>query len=275
VTKRIAVIGTGFTPTGTPTPPREILAMARAELKPELIETRLSVFPGTPYDRGMAALGYVEAGIRAQDEGYDGVFINTFGDYGIAELKSALRIPVIGAGEASMAVASTLGKRFAIVTIWPESLNFIFGERVASCAMSAHYAGLVNVLDAQDMAARGTDHDPVMAMRGGKSTMLDRIVKACEHAVAALKADTVILGCTCMAPIGALIAKRVSVPVVEPMTTGYAMAEMQVNLRLGQSKTAYPPPSDDALKLARDLVAGAGALSTEVCEPCAVVAAAE
>jgi allantoin racemase len=275
VTKRIAVIGTGFTPAGTSTPPREILAMARTDLKPELIETRLSVFPGTPYERGMAALGYVEAGIRAQDEGYDGVFINTFGDYGIAELKSALRIPVIGAGEASMAVASTLGKRFAIVTIWPASLNFIFDEQVNSCAMGAHYAGLVNVLETQDMAARGTDHDPVLAMRGGKSTMLDRIVQACDRAVSDMKADTIILGCTCMAPIGALIAKRVSVPVVEPMTAGYAMTELQVSLRLGQSKVAYATPSDEALKMVRDLIAGAGAISSEACEPCAIIAAAE
>lgn len=275
MTKRIAVLGTGFSPTGTTTPPPEILAMAREGFKPELVETKFSVFPGTPYERGLAVLGYVEAGIRAQDEGYDGLFINTFGDYGIAELKSALRIPVVGAGEASMAAATTLGQRFAIVTIWPESLNFIFAERVGTCAMSAHYAGLVNVLSMRDMDARGTGDDPVVAMRGGEAAMLDRIVAACEHAIATLKADSIILGCTCMAPIGARVAQRVRVPVIEPMTTGYAMTELQVKLGLGQSKVAYPSPPDDALQLARQLVSGVAVSPPTVCEPCAIVAAAE
>ncbi len=273
--QRIAIIGTGFSPTGDKIPPSEIAAIAGPGFRPELIETKLSVFPGTPYERGIAALGYIEAGIRAQDEGYDAVLINTFGDYGITELKSALRIPVVGAGESAMSLAAMLGRKFAIITIWPKSLNFIFEERVASCGMAARFGGLVNVLDDTEMGLRGTEQDPVVAMRGAKSAMIERIVAAAEQAIAKMGVDTIALGCTCMAPIGSLIAQRLAVPVVEPMTAGYAATEMLLSLGVRQSKLAFAAPGEGALNLARQLV-GEVAMSTEVaCEPCAIAAAAE
>jgi allantoin racemase len=275
MTTRIAVIGTGFTPTGGNAPPREIAAVANGRYRPELIETTLSVFPGTPYERGLTALGYIEAGIRAQDEGYGAVFINTFGDYGIAELKSALSIPVVGAGEASMSMAATLGRKFAIVTIWPTSLNFIFQERLTTCGMTERCAGVFNVLANDEMAQRGSGDDPVVAMRSAKATMIERIVSVAQNAITQHGADTIILGCTCMAPIGGLIAKRLNVPVVEPLATGYAATETQLMLGLSQSKAAFASPSPEKLQLARQMVAGGAVPKPEECEPCAIASAAE
>jgi allantoin racemase len=274
MTHRIAVIGTGFTPTGQRSPPSEIAAIMSSGFSAELIETRMSLFPGTPFERGLGAIGYIEAGIRAQDEGFDAVFINTVGDYGIDELKSALRIPVVGAGEAAMTMATMLGRRFAVVTIWPTSLNFIYDERVRNCGMSARCLGVFNVLSESEMAPRGSEVDPVHDMRAGKAAMLDRIVAAADRAVAA-GADTIVLGCTCMAPIGHLIAARMGVPVVEAMTAGYRFAEMLLAMRLRQSPAAYPPVDAGRLAVARKLVNGGdGAPPTELeCETC--VAAAE
>jgi allantoin racemase len=275
MTRRIAVIGTGFTPTGGREPPREIAALARPGLRPELIESRLSVFPGTPYERGLAVLGYVEAGIRARDEGFDAVFINTFGDYGIVELKSALDIPVVGAGEAAMALAATLGRSFAILTIWPSSLNFIYDERLQACSMAARCASIVNVLAPAEMTACGGADDPVTAMRSAKAEMISRIVSAAQDALADGRVDAIVLGCTCMAPIGGMIAARLPVPVIEPMTAGYAATETMLALGLRQSKRAYPASAAAALDLARRLGAGEGASTTEACAPCAVATAAE
>jgi allantoin racemase len=272
--KRIAVIGTGFTPTGSRTPPAEIAAIAAPHVQPELIETRLSLFPGTPFERGVGALGYIEAGIRAQDEGFDAVFINTVGDYGIDELKSALRIPVVGAGEAAMTMASVLGRKFAIVTIWPCSLNFIYEERLRASGMGARCIGLFNVLVESEMAPRGAADDPVKAMRQGKAAMIDRIVAAAETAIAS-GADTIMLGCTCMAPIGRQVADRLSVPVVEPLTAGYKFTETLVGLGLSQSGAAFPAVGEERLAIVRKLVNGGdGAPVAEAeCEVC--VAAAE
>ncbi|MDX2224777.1 MAG: aspartate/glutamate racemase family protein [Rhodospirillaceae bacterium] len=275
MTHRIAVIGTGFTPAGSKAPPAEIAAVAGAGFAPELIETTLSVFPGTPYERGLCVLGYVETGIRAAEQGYAAAFINTVGDYGIDELRSAVAIPVVGAGEAAMTVATTLGRRFAIVTIWPTKLNFIYDERIRSCRMNERCIGVFNVLANDEMTMRGDDTDPVAGMRSGKQAMIDRIVRVADQAVAA-GADTIVLGCTCMAPIGARIAARMAVPVVEAMTAGYKYAEALVGLKLSHSAAAYPRAAADRLTLARDLVAGAGvAAQAEDCEVCVVATAAE
>lgn len=270
---RIAVIGTGVGPAGNALAPAEIRAQAR--FTPELIETKLSIFPGTPYQRGLVALGYVEAGIRAQDQGCDGVFINTFGDYGITELKSALRIPVVGAGEASLTLATTLGRRFAIVTIWPPSLNFLYEERLATTGLASRCVGIFNVLNELEMNQRGQSNDPVAAMRAARADMIDRISVAAIKAVREQGADTIVLGCTCMAPIGGVIAARLDVPVIEPMTAGYAATEMLAALKLAQSKTAFPAPPPAALDVARQLVSGGISVPDDDCDVCAIASAAE
>jgi len=141
---RIGIIGTGATPSEDGQPPEAIRDLATTGFAPALLETRLSVFPMTPFDRGLTALAYVDCAIEAEKAGYDAVFINTFGDYGIDEIRSATGMVVIGAGEASMALAANLGRRFSIVTIWPPRLNFIYQERLPPawrraaprCAMS-------------------------------------------------------------------------------------------------------------------------------------------
>jgi allantoin racemase len=273
---RIAVIGTGFRPTGTGTAPKEIAAVAGAPFRPELLEPRFGAFPRTPYDRGLAVIGYIDAGIAAEKDGFAAVFLNTFGDYGLAELKSALHIPVIGAGEAAMALASTVGSRFAIVTVWPRSMNFIYDERLAACGMTQRCASIVNIFQDDDIVAteRGDPDDPISAMRAGNGAITDRIVAAAEDILAKGEADTIILGCTCMAPIGSTIAARLGVPVIESMTAGYKMAEMLVSLGLTQSAAAFPKPPAARLNRIGLLIAAGGSqpADDEDCQVCIVAA---
>ena len=259
--RRIAVVGTGFRPGGGGTPPREIAEIADNSFGPQLVEPRFGAFPRTPYDRNLAALGNIDAGIEAEKDGFAAVFLNTFGDYGIVELRSALHIPVIGAGEAAMALATTLGQRFGIVTVWPRSMNFIFNERIAACSMRHRCAGIVNIFDDDDIVAteRGDPDDPISAMRAGAGGIVDRIVAGAEGILAKGEADTIILGCTCMAPVGRAIAARLGAPVVESMTAGYKMAEMLVSLRLTQSAIAFPKPPPERLECIGQLLSGAPA----------------
>lgn len=272
MSQRIAVIGTGFTPQGTKAPPAPIAAVAGADFAPELVETRYSVFPGTPYDRGLAALGYLDCGIAAAAAGYAGLFINTFGDYGINELRSAVSIPVVGAGEAAMAMASTLGRRFAIVTIWPTTLRFIFDERLASTGMANRCTEVISVLAAEEMKGRGDANDPVAQMRAGKAAVIDRIVTAAEGALSR-GADTIVLGCTCMAPIASQIAARLPVPVVDPMTAGYKFTEAMVSLKLAQSPVAYPCAASDRLAAVGKLLSdGTLPASDPDCDVCVIAA---
>jgi allantoin racemase len=256
--RRIAVLGTGFRPTGTDMAPKEITAIAGAGFRPQLVEPRFGAFPRTPYDRGLAAIGNLDAGIAAEADGFAAIFLNTFGDYGIVELRSALHIPVIGAGEAAMMLASVLGRRFAVVTVWPRSMNFIYDERLGACSMRERCAGIVNIVDDRDIVAteRGDPDDPVTAMRAGSAKIVDRILAGAETILAAGDVDTIILGCTCMAPIGQIVAARLPVPVIESMTAGYRMAETLVALGLSQSPLAYPKPPRERLARIGQMLAG-------------------
>ena len=247
----LAILGTGFRPAYDIAPPPEIAAIAGAGFRPQLVETRRGGFPSNRFEHAMTSLGYLDAGIEAERAGYRGLFINTFGDYGMDALRSALSIPVVGAGEAALAVARTLGRKFAIVTIWPKSLNFIPEERLKSCGAEAECVGLINVMQEVEVLSvmAGAQSNAVSSMREGHATVVDRIVLAADRAVSELGAEVIVLGCTCMSPIAERVAARLSVPVVDSMRTGYKYLEMLTTLSLAQSKATYPSPAAGRLDI--------------------------
>ena len=65
------------------------------------------------------AVEVVRNAIRAEQEGYDAFVVGHFQDAGLWEARSAVDIPVIGLGEASMLHACTLGRKIGLITIDP------------------------------------------------------------------------------------------------------------------------------------------------------------
>ena len=63
------------------------------------------------------AVQAIDNGIAAQESGFDAYVMGHFQDPGLYELRSALTIPVIGAGEATLLAASQLGRRLGLVTL--------------------------------------------------------------------------------------------------------------------------------------------------------------
>ena len=103
---KIAVIGTGFRGSESNLPPAEIVEVKTAKFEAELVEPKLPAFPINEINRQLCETSIIECGLRASENGYDGIFINTVGDYGLSALRSALTIPIVGAGQASMHVAT-------------------------------------------------------------------------------------------------------------------------------------------------------------------------
>jgi Asp/Glu/hydantoin racemase len=62
--------------------------------------------------------------LTAQEQGYDGFVIGNFGEPGLAETRSAVRIPVIGLGEATMLHACTLGRKIGLVATTPVHIPY-------------------------------------------------------------------------------------------------------------------------------------------------------
>nr|PZN65005.1 MAG: hypothetical protein DIU58_08090 [Sphaerobacter thermophilus] len=188
-----------------------------------LIDLRTRVLARTPYDRLLTELVTLDAAERAIEEGYDALYIDTFGDYAIDAIRAVTDIPVVGAGEASLAAAAGYG-RFTIVTVWPRSMRFIYEERLRTCpggdqCVRVHYLSAEAELD---MVARAQSVRERMRRR--ERTVLEELGEACRQAAAADGANAVLLGCTCMSPIAAELQAWCDVPVLDPSALGQRAA---------------------------------------------------
>ena len=143
----------------------------------------------TPPDRDFGrltefrcAIQAVDAAIEAEAQGYDGFVMGHFQDPGLYEARSAVRIPVIGTGEATLHAAAQLGRRIGLVSIDPifevwhleQAERYGLGRRVVGCTglgcvpedFSAAFAGddsayarlLACLVDcARPLVAKGAD----------------------------------------------------------------------------------------------------------------------
>ena len=246
--KKIAVIGTGFRITGSDIPPKEILDIKGQNFDAKLIETDLPSFPVNEINRQISEIAIVEAGLRAYQKGFDGIFINTVGDYGLSSLRSALDIPVVGAGQASMYTAMQLGRKFSIVSIWPPKLKFIYENLLNLYKVSTKCASIRFISEDNDLNTLSDEKNFVTEMREGEIGQKERIIEECNKAINKDGADTILLGCTCMSPISYEISNNISVPVLNPMTLGYKNLETLVTLNISHSKKEYPSDGEIGLK---------------------------
>ena len=70
------------------------------------------------HDYALSEICILEAGLTAEEEGYDAVCVDTVSDSGVNTLRSMLNIPVVGPGRTAYLVALMLSNRFSVVTMW-------------------------------------------------------------------------------------------------------------------------------------------------------------
>lgn len=86
----------------------------------------------------------IDNGIAAEEAGFDAYVMGHFQDPGLYELRSALSIPVVGAGEATLLAASQLGRRLGLVTLDPvfETMHYEQADRYGLGGRVTHVTGL-------------------------------------------------------------------------------------------------------------------------------------
>ena len=230
--------------------------------------SRVGVFPASPVERDLQAIGHLDAGLRAVAAGVDGAVIDSVGDYGLAALRSALAIPVAGAGESGLAAAARHG-RFAIVTVWPESMNFVPIELLRQHGLESRCTGICNV-GAEDVltevAGPGGYLDRIHL---GERTVLGQVIAAVDRA-AAEGADAVMLGCTCMSAMAAQVASAVRVPVVNPLAE--AVRAVLARVEAGAGVSGAPAILTGLAGLVARMVDAVADEADENCPVCAVSA---
>ena len=183
------------------------------------------------HDYVLADMSMLESGLQAQAEGYDAVCIDTVSDSAVSALRSMLDIPVVGPGRSMYAIASILGRRFGIVTMWKQW--FPLYERVlADIGLADRCAGIRSI----DVTP---DNRTLLA---GKDHALPLLLAAANVLVEEDGADVICLGSTTMHEAHAYLQENLPVPVINPGPVSYFIAEALVALGLTHSRTAYPRP---------------------------------
>jgi allantoin racemase len=210
--------------------PREVLGQ---DTEVECVAVRNSATLVTDYYEAMLFDMYVtEAGLRAQEEGYDAVVMDTVSDSGLFALRSRLSIPVLGPGLVSYAVATMLGKRFSILTMW-NRWRHLYEKNLDLYHLWEKCASI-----------RAVDIPPdVEALFAGKEQeMFARLAEEARLAIEQDGADVILLGSTTMHQAGDYLAANLPAPVINPGPVAIKMAETLVQLGLSHSKVAFPSP---------------------------------
>jgi Asp/Glu/hydantoin racemase len=166
-------------------------------------------------------LSVYEAGLHAEAEGFDAVYVHHLGDPGVAALRSVLSVPVLGAGRAAMLHALTLGSRFAILA--PDPSTGARLEKVVRDAGLSEVCACVRAIDEENPSE-------------------DAALQAAGLCVEESGAEVIVLGSTGMAELAGLLSGRLGVPVVDPGPLGLTLLESFLALGLTHSRRAHPEP---------------------------------
>jgi hypothetical protein len=172
------------------------------------------------------AIRAIDNGIEAERKGYDAFVLGHFQDPGLYELRSALTIPVIGVGEATLFAAAQLGRRLGLVTLHPafEVWHLEQAERYGLGGRVTHVRGL-NFQPSDFSAAFDGDAE-------ARARLLGRFAE-CAAPMVADGADVIV-------PAGVLPGLLVAserayrighAPVVNCASVGLKSAEMWLQLR--------------------------------------------
>ncbi|MDF2680510.1 MAG: Asp/Glu racemase [Brevibacillus sp.] len=167
---------------------------------------------------------------QAEIDGYDAVVLYCLSDPAIVACREVVQIPVVGAGQVSMLVASMLGYRFSILTT-----SF---QRIPEKEESVRYSGV----DPSRLASVRSIVLPSEDPREDIPTTVRLLAEAGRECIEKDRAHVLVLGCLSFAGMGQEVSKLTGVPVVDPAFAAINMAELFYSQQLSHSSVAYPAP---------------------------------
>ncbi len=170
----------------------------------------------------------IENVIAAEREGFDAAVIGCWNDP-LWEAREVVDIPVTGIGESALLLATTLGYRFAVVTVAPKVIPAI--------EMDLRLYGLEDRAIARPVRSIDPPSDPELLLESVTDPFrrfvpnLERVARQCI----ADGAEVIIVGCGYYGPILSMQGYHqipgTGVPVVDASAAGLKMAELLADLR--------------------------------------------
>lgn len=220
-----------------------------AQIPPALIRPDIAIdFCGTRnganlleslYEATLAEAWVLDAGARAEAQGYAAVCINSMSDSGLTALRSRLTIPVVGPGRASFHLAADLGKRFSVITMWPR-WHWIYEKLALETGLGSRLASIRDI---------DTRPDTAELLAGKEDIVFAKLEIAARKAIEEDGADVLILGSTTMHQSHGWLSPRLEVPLLNPGLVAFKQCEMLLDLGLSHSKRTYfaPEAAKDSL----------------------------
>ena len=184
------------------------------------------------YDALQMEMGVFETGLKAEEEGYAAVCIDTVSDSGMYALRSRLSIPVLGPGQVAFHIACCLGHKFSIITMWDEWFH-LYTKTLKEYKLESRCASMRSIKTRPDLAE---------LLAGKEEIIFKKLEQASLAAINEDGADVIVLGSTTMHQSHGYLAKVLPVPVINPGLICYKLCEVFLELGLTHSKHAFPPP---------------------------------
>lgn len=184
------------------------------------------------YDTMLMDMSVFEAGLKAEEEGYDAVCIDTVSDSGMYALRSRLSIPVIGPGQAAIHAACMLGHKFSFITMWDEWFH-LYRKILTEYKLESRCASLRSIKTRPDLEE---------LLAGKEEVIFKKLEEESLKAIEEDGADVIVLGSTTMHQSHAYLKDVLPVPVVNPGQIAYKLCEVFLELGLSHSKKAFPAP---------------------------------
>ena len=192
------------------------------------------------YDTMLMDMSVFEAGLKAEEEGFDAVCIDTVSDSGLYALRSRLSIPVFGPGQAALHGACMLGHKFSIITMWDEWFH-LYTKILSEYKLEARCASIRSIKTRPDLED---------LLEGKEEVIFKKLEQESLAAIEEDGASVIVLGSTTMHQSHAYLEEVLPVPVINPGLLCYKFCEVFLELGLSHSKAAFPSPeipNDDGI----------------------------
>lgn len=204
------------------------------------------------HDSALAELSILDAGMRAQEEGYDAVCIDTMSDSGLAALRAVLDIPVIGPGRAAMLTALMFGERFSILVMW-DRWRHLYKKPILELGLTWRCASIRSI---------GVEPSNQSLLAGKEEEVFPLLLAAARRCIEEDGADVILLGSTTMHQAHGFLRDNLPVPVINPGPLSYKLAEAALALGLTQSRKAHARPTVPKLDMIDAMMTAAAATRT-------------
>jgi allantoin racemase len=191
----------------------EAMAPGQVTVSVEAIRFGISHYYESATGLAMAVPGILDQVDRHQDD-TDAIVLGCFGDPGLHAAREVSRVPVIGAGEASMVLAQLYARRFGIVHIRETNLPGCEAE-LATLGLSGMCAG------------QGAIEMAFYELLDDERKTFDLLVRE-SRKLAERGAEAIILGCMSLGlgPFSDELARTLQMPVINPVRAALAAAQV-------------------------------------------------